>query len=477
MNISKRLSFIQWNFNLKPALAWIAILGFLLITALCIVTHLGNILMYAFPAMAFAVGVLLYWKYPVLYFGFTWWIYFLTPWIRRLIDYQSGWHEPSIVLLTPYFVTLITFVTFLRYLPQARYQYNLPFFLACLVGFYGTLIGLILNPFTSVVQASLNWLSPVLFSFHLIINWRYYPKYQKNIQRVFVWGVFIMGVYGIIQFLAVPEWDRFWMQNAPIDSIGAPAPFKVRVYSTMNAPGPFADILLAGLILLFNHRGFLQFPTVGLGYLVFLLSLVRSAWLGWLAAMISFSISLKASLQIKIILIALVMIMCIFPLITLEPFSDVIQSRLETLVDPENDVSYNARTSGYAEVLAQALAQTSGKGLGFVLEGVSIGPRDSAFLDIFFSVGWFGAIPYLGAIFGLVFYLLKCTTVRFDTFASSARAICFGMVAQLWFGSVHFGVTGMVLWNFAALALASQQHYEHQQKLQIHSSSKELPLS
>ena len=46
---------------------------------------------YAYLAATLAVGALLYWRRPGLYIGFTWWLWFLTPEVRRLVDYQQGW--------------------------------------------------------------------------------------------------------------------------------------------------------------------------------------------------------------------------------------------------------------------------------------------------------------------------------------------------------------------------------------------------
>jgi hypothetical protein len=95
-------------------------------SALCILAGAVRILRLAFPVGFFAVGMFLYQRYPILYIGFTWWIWFLTPWLRRLIDYRSGWDEQPIVLLSPFLVTFVTFTTVLQHLPRAYRQGSLP---------------------------------------------------------------------------------------------------------------------------------------------------------------------------------------------------------------------------------------------------------------------------------------------------------------------------------------------------------------
>lgn len=455
----------DFHIGLQPAQAWIAILGLVLVSALCILVHAGSILRLAFPLGAFTVGIFLYLRYPILYLGFTWWIWFLTPWLRRLVDYQSGWTEPSPILLAPHLVTLVTFATFVRHLPKSYRQGSLPFVMGCISVFYGFLVGLIKNPFTGVVPELLNWLTPVLFGFHLFVNWRDYPRYRQNFQRAFFWGVLVMGAYGVLQFVVAPGWDKYWMANAPITSIGIPEPFKIRVFSTMNAPGPFGVVMMAGLLLLFNSQGALRFPTAGFGYLTFLLSLSRAGWLGWFVGLLTFITSIKARLQMRLIVTILVMGMCVLPLTNMEPFSEVIHSRLQSLSNPHNDVSYNARAEGYNQALGEAFSDVIGKGLGSVDDRknkYSIGVHDSTILEIFFSLGWIGSMPYLTGLVLLLAKLLQLSELRFDPFAIAARAICLGCFVQFGLGSVILGVSGIVLWGFLGIVLAANRYYQHQ---------------
>lgn len=223
---------------------------------MCLLAGAGKILNLAFPAGAFAVSVLLYVRYPVLYIGFTWWMFFLTPLVRRLADYQSSYTEPSPILLAPFLVAAATLVTFWQNLPKTYSQGSLPFALSSVGVFYSFLVGLINQPPLTASLGLLNWLIPVTFGFHLFVKWRDYPSYRQNIQHTFVWGVLIMGVYGIVQYLMPPEWDRFWLINAPVASQGAPEPFELRVWSTMNSTEPFSAVMTAGLLLLFHCKGF-----------------------------------------------------------------------------------------------------------------------------------------------------------------------------------------------------------------------------
>jgi hypothetical protein len=200
-----------FSIRLQPASAWIAILGLILLSTLLIVAGAGKILNLAFPGGAFIIGVFLYFRYPILYIGFSWWMWFLTPLVRRLADYRGSFTDPSPILLAPYLVLLITLVTLGKHLPKINRQGGLPFMLSFIGLAYAYLVGIIQNSPIQVTIALLEWLVPVLFGFHLFVNWRNYPSYRQNIDRVFTWGVFIMGIYGVIQYLVAPDWDQCWI--------------------------------------------------------------------------------------------------------------------------------------------------------------------------------------------------------------------------------------------------------------------------
>ncbi|MEM8805225.1 MAG: O-antigen ligase domain-containing protein [Cyanobacteria bacterium P01_G01_bin.38] len=456
--------------SFRPAAAWIAILSLGVITVLGILVGVGGIVRLLFTGGSVAVGALLYWRYPVLYVGFTWWLWFLTPLVRRLIDQQAGWQHPNIVLLTPPLVTMISAITLLRYLPGTHRQGGLPFILGLTSVFYGFLLGLIQNSLLGSAVALLNWLPPILFGFHLFVNWQQYPAFRQNIQRTFLWGVLVMGAYGVWQYLIAPGWDRFWLDNLDTPIFGTPEPLGIRVWSTLNSPQPFAAVMMAGLILLLSNRDSLKFMATGVGYLSFLLSLARSGWLSWLAGLMIYIPSLKSHLQMRIIITLMLMAVLVVPLASVEPLASQIEPRLESLRGIQDDGSYRARLEGYSELLDEAITEFVGRGLGVQLESSSLGSRDSGVLTLLFSLGWMGSVPYITGIFLIFFKLFQGAEARFDTFASAARAIAFGIFAQIGLNIAMLGVVGMVLWGFLGIGLAASRYYAQLNFLQVESN-------
>ena len=442
-----------------PAPAWIAILSLVLFSALCLVVHAGGVLRYAFPAGSLAIAAFLYWRYPLLYVGFTWWIWFLAAFVRRLVDVQAGWADPNPVLLAPFFVTIVSLITFAKELPKAIKGSGLPFALCIMGVIYGFLVGLINSPPQTVIVPLLNWLTPVAFGYHLYANWRIYPDLRQLLQRVFMWGVLVMGAYGVVQFLIAPGWDRFWLQNQATLVFGTPNPLGNRVFSTMQSPQPFACVMVAGLFLLLASQSSLRFPASGLGYLSLLLSLARSAWLSWIVALVVFLPSLKPKLQIQLILTLLVMMIVVLPLTTIDPFASVISARVQTLFSGQNDVSYAERSQGYSTVLTNAVTNIPGLGMGFVLKDDSIGSNDSGILTLLLTLGWLGLLPYLGGLLLLIVSLIQSHEAMSDPFMSAARAIAIATFSQIGLNNVMLSSFGMVLWSFIGIAIAARQYY------------------
>ena len=446
-----------FSLTLQPQAAWIAILGLLLITALCLAAGLGKVLNIIFPAGSLGVGLFLYLRYPILYVGFTWWVFFLTPFVRRVSDFRSGFTDPSPMLLAPLLVAMITIITFYRNLPKAHEQGGLPFILSAAGVFYGFLVGMINGLPVPAIVSLMTWVSPILFGFHLFVNWRDYPSYRENIQRTFLWGVLVTASYGVYQYLVAPEWDRFWLiQTKLYTSMGKPEPLGLRVWSTMNAPLQFGIVMLAGNILLFIGQGTLRIPGLAVGILSILLTSVRTVWGGLIIALITLIGSLKGGLQIRLIAFVLMIVLCMVPLSTVEPFSQVIQSRITSLSNVKDDQSAKDRANLYGKTLNLALSEVIGKGNG------TLQPIDSGIIELLLTLGWMGAIPYIGGLLLIFYSLFQPSKSKSDPFGSAARAIVVGFLPMLAGSNVIVGISGMVFWGFLGLGMAANKYQQHQ---------------
>src|SRR5258708_39688308 len=94
---------------LPEALLW-------LIAVMLIIAHQGTVLTLGFPVLAILTGLWLYFKSPARYVGFMWWLWFLSPEVRRLADWSKGSFTPtSLIQVAPLAVTMISGLSLLRY--------------------------------------------------------------------------------------------------------------------------------------------------------------------------------------------------------------------------------------------------------------------------------------------------------------------------------------------------------------------------
>ncbi len=447
---------------------WIAVALLVIATSLCLVIKSGIALRLGFPAMSFLIGIFLYRNYPCHYVGFSWWIWILTPLISRLNDHLTSWDPQRTIMIAPFLVSGISSVTLFRYFLSSNDRDNFPFRFVLVGILYGTLVGIVSTSQISVFRSLIEWLVPVSFGYHLFWNWKLYPQYSDTFRTTFLWGVLITGCYGVFQFMTAPEWDCNWLIQTEIVSSGKPEPFGIRVWSTMHSPAPFASFMMSGLLLLLSSKSALQIPATVVGYLAFLLSLVRSAWLGWFMGLILMTSSIKLELQVRIVSLLTIIGLCVIPLSSMEPFSEVVSARFTSLTDVENDSSFMARSGNLGGYLYSAISHPLGQGIGNIWVRQPNGTlaqqiTDNGVVDTLVTLGWLGTIPYLMGLFMLASLVMKSKAVRYDTFMSAARGISISFVMQIISANSLIGIGGMFLWGFLGIVLSGERYYRHQQ--------------
>jgi O-Antigen ligase len=447
---------------------WSLVLGFTALVTGLLAARLGHIVELAFPALALLVGATLYFQHPTLYLGFTWWLWFLTPEVRRLVDYQIGWNDVSPVMLTPFLVSGMAALTLLRCLPQLFQPRLFPFALILTALNYAYSVGLVRAGPAAATYGLLTWVVPVVFGFHVAVRWQEYPLFRDAIQRVFLWGVLAMGIYGIVQFFVLPSWDLYWMRASPINSIGGPHPFKVRVWSTMNAPQPFALAMMAGLLFAFAAKGPFRFLAAGPGYVSLLLSLVRTAWLGWVIGAVFLLVRARGVQRIRLLAIGILVCLLSLPLLLVEPVADRVTGRFETMQEIEGDDSFRARLALYSDFFLTASNNVVGEGIGSANRATKLADGDdfaefrnidSGVLEAMFVLGWPGTLLYVGGLCWLLSEAFSGRASRQDPAVQAAGAVVLAILAMTTSFNTLVGVGGMVFWTFLGLMLSARMYY------------------
>ena len=450
---------------------WLAAIASLLLAIALFAAGQGALLRIAIPAGATMTALLLYLRRPIGFIYFTLWTWFLTPLLRRVVDWRFGFDDQNMVLLAPFLVTAIAGITLIRERRNVAGSQTAPFYL-CMAGIsYGFLVGVIrwrlhassADSLGTIVYGLFMWLAPLLFGLHLFLRWRDYDEQKQAILKCFTWAVLLLGAYGVYQFIAPPPWDRAWLEGLPAGyenlAFGRPAPYEIRVWSTSNSPGTFAMVMLAGLILLFGARTRYKFAFVAVGYLSFLLTLVRTDWLAWLLAMILLVSSYRGAPLRRFILGLLVLPVVLLPLMLIPEISQTVQDRLQSMQDLSGDASFQDRKMMYQHLTSELLDEPSGLGLlngNFNLDGFVL---DSGILQTAFMLGLPGA-----ALFGsgMLLACLAMTSRRLREGLPALspeeiayRAIVIATLAKLVGENVFVNVVGTIFWMCLGLWMSS----------------------
>ena len=406
-----------------------------------------------FPAGTFIVGVWLYFRFPLLYVGFTWWLWFLTPLIRRLVDHRTAYTEFSPVLLAPLLVTLITVINLVKYIPRLIRSYGLPFILSVASILFCLCLGLVNFSLTRVLRNFFDILLPVSFGFFIVVNWQYYPAFKANIKRIFLWGIILMGLYGVFQFLVCPDWDALWLLNSQYNSGGSPAPLKIRVWSTLNSAGPFAAVMGGGLLLMLSSNSKYRSVSMAIGALSFILSRHRSSWASWILGFFLIGSAAPPKKQIRMMIFVTILILGLIGVASLDQFSESIGGRFESLTSLQDDGSALARKAEWDEYFLPALSTIFGDGLG------GLG-HDNGILYFLLNLGWSGTILYFAGLLMPLSVIFQTPYAKQDDFIVASRAIAVSILIQMPTSIPVLHVTGMMIWGFTSYAMAGHLYYK-----------------
>ena len=456
----------------RTAPVTLLIVGFgLLITAMILAGRSGLVRL-AYPLGAVAIGAWLYRRGPGGYIEFSWWLWHVSPGIRRIVDYRLGAYDPQNPMsLTPFLVSGLALFGVLQRLPELRRTRMVPWAVAAVAVLYGYFVGFLRVGPMAATHALITWMVPLIFGLYCALSWRRYPEAEAGMRRAFMWGSLVLAVYGIFQFLFPPEWDRFWMVSSGMYSVGRAFPYEVRVFSLVNAPLPFATILVAGLFLQLAGHGLGRAGSLALGSIALLLSLVRSVWLAGVIGLLVYLAALPRK-SVKPMLVAAMLTivsMAVVPFVVPEriagPSIRIVQDRLLTFTDLSHDISYKDRASFLGSITDVVLNEPLGHGLGSTgvsstLGGgsvASIRDFDNGIFAVLYSLGWVAGVAFLIAVISIVVLSLPRREALYDSTAKAARAVAFASLILAFGANVFEGVSAAVLWSFAGLVVAAHR--------------------
>ena len=419
----------------------------------------------AYLGVSTLVGILLLSRDPVAYVNFALWLWFLTPFVRRVLDYRHGWNPTSPSLLAPPLVAMLAVFPLLQRTRELRGVLYAPFLLVFLALAYGYSVGMINAGFFAATYALLTWLSPTIFGLHLAVNWRRYPEIAQSLRRMFAVAVPILAAYAIYQFVRLPPWDAKWMRDAGMKSLGSPLPFLVRVFGTFNTPGPLASFLITGVLVLLPAKGWIRYPGIALSLIAMLLTRARAAWVAFLIGLVVAQLSQPIIRLPRRTITILVVILLALPLASTPKFKDIILPRLTTLTNLRSDNSFIKRVEFSQQSASNIVETAEGSGLGMtggaikLRGGQGLRSLDNGFLEVFYIFGWPGGALFFLGIGTLLVQSARFSEGRTDPFANAARASVVALISILPIGEIFTGPTGTLLWSMAGLGIAARAHH------------------
>lgn len=378
----------------------------------------AGLLLYAFLPLCVAVGLILLGR-PPAFIVFTLGIWIWAPFVRRLADWDTYYHQLSPILAAP---TLVTGLAFLAHRSWRTGLARAPAFalLAAPLG-WALAVGFLNNGIVTAAYALLAWAAPILFGLYVLGAREREPGLGLQVLDGLALLAFAASLYGIVQFVEPAMWDRRWMINSGMPVLGEPQPFRVRVFGPLNSPVPFAAVMAAGILAaLLDPRPWrwLLAPTM---LVALLLSLVRSEWLGLGLAMAAVALvagvaSLGRVARMFAVL-PLVVVMGL-PLLAYEPIQRAVAGRIESFRAGGSDVSVRDRMILYQTITFDE--PILGKGLGSTDNATRLrsgngrldpkhGTVDSALIQLGTSFG----LPMAAAFLGVLAWLAaRAATVR-----------------------------------------------------------------
>jgi hypothetical protein len=446
-----------------PSRIWMtATLSSILVVALFL-AKAGTLLRIALCLCPVALALALLQQSAQWYIQFTLWVWFLAPLMRRIVDHRCGFADKNIVLLAPVLVTMLS-AQCLKQLPGTRLRAKS--FLLCMAAVtYGCMIGLLFTPSAEVIYGYFNWMSPIVFGLFVYLRSSDYPAMRSAIQRTLLQGVAALGLYGIYQYIAPPVWDIYWWQSLPfgmVAAFGRPVPYEVRVWSTMNAPQPFAAMIGMSLLLIVSARPRFMVPVALIGVKALSLTLVRTEWLGFGVGLLYLASRMRPAVLIKCAIGVMAFFLVLLPLLSMDSTKNTVSDRLGSFGHLSGDDSISTRLAMYQHLTGDLLQNPFGHGVGNqdLYLGYSL---DSGPLRLLYNFGFLGTLMYLAGTLGALWVLLR-NRDRADIFALSCTAILISAFAKFLSLSSFMSASGVLVWLSIGMGFAAYQWNEEKRR-------------
>ena len=428
----------------------------------------SGILTYICPIFAVVFGWALLRNSRADYIRFTLWLWFLTPLIRRLVDFRSGGDVHSLILVTPYLASCVPLYEIISGGHAVFDRRSFPLLSMTAAVLLGLPIGLANFGAPAAFQSFLTWIAPLCFALFLYQHRTHFPEMFRTFEQTMICGALVAAGYGVYQYFFLPGWDALWMENVDNPTFFKAVAMDVRVFSTMNGPQVLALFLSTGLLLALHSRDKIRYFASPVIALALVLTMARTAWMSFVFGLIYLVLRGGARLRLQVGVVAAIAV-CLFGLaLQDQDVAAKVWQRFDTFKNVGHDESFNSRIEGHEALLVYLSDNPFGFGLGGPADGSEAAERkgnikipsdlsvqnDSSIAAVMLSLGIFGSL-----LAGISFVMIAAAVMRLEAAHGSStealKVLALVFLVEAPCETVVNGPCGFLTWAVLGLCLAA----------------------
>ena len=447
--------------DMEPAIRQgLLILGIFIAVAGLAWVGLGAAMRFLMPPCGLACAVWYRRRSPWLYLTATLWFWTLTPFIRRVIDYRTGFSAMDIVLVTPDIMALVMLPELLRSRTLWRRPQTLAVLLMLMPAAYGLGVSLVQGQVVPGAVASADWFTPLIYFLFVLENIPRIDQAEPHLRGFVALNSLVLAAYSLSQFFNPPVWDVAWALSSGMLHGSETEAQTIHVFGTLNSNGEQAQWLAALILLSLHFRTRLMPFVLPLLCALLTLTYVRSITVGALVAFMIATFLNPRQMTAGLAGMALAVTLISVCLVTFNPkVSDLVINRLSSLSNLKDDDSAIRRSQIWASMPAYVDEHPLGMGIGAIGRGAAVTGDpffvnvDAGPLAVYLSLGWVGGTIYL---LGMLTALAQAFTVAVRVRSSVVLSCMAAMIcsaAEFLMANIY-GFGGVILWCSVGLIFA-----------------------
>jgi hypothetical protein len=380
-----------------------------------------------------------------------------APFLRRVLDVVDPTAAgPDLLSLTPFMATISVAVLALT-------RYSPPKMINLFVGMVltGFAIGIPMGfaaPF-ALVFGVFAYMSAILGVYIGYANGR---DATFTLEQLLMPMVLIASLYGVWQGVIthLPVWDQTWLLKSKFGSVGSKELGTFRVFSVLNSPYTYASLVATYLAMLFVSRqvSLLRLVTAVAALIGIFLTQSRGAWVSVVGGLVIITFFTGGRALPRLAGLAL-MLVGMYVALGSSPAGQAVVQRASSISAGTNDKSGSDRIDAITTLGPQALAKPLGAGIGSVGAASDLNPSpptslvDNGFLIMLYQVGPIGFLLVGFGIFGMIWTVLRGTTVESRRPLLPLLAPIGVFIPLSVFSETLYGLTGFILFYALGEAL------------------------